>query len=99
MPFVNSLIACSAHAVSLIHTFHAAPLHFSDSAVSVKVRVVTGNIRTASRTLAAHRPSLDGRAVLWPWEERHGQSMAWARHDKCESITAALCKSNGTDTF
>jgi len=34
-------------------------------------------------------------AVLWPWEERHGRSMAWVRHDKCESDTAALCKSNG----
>jgi hypothetical protein len=33
----------------LIHTCHAAPLPFSDSAVSfVKVRVVDGNIRTAS---------------------------------------------------
>ena len=25
----------------------------------------------------AHRPSLGGRAVPWPWEERHGQSIAW----------------------
>jgi hypothetical protein len=23
----------------------------------------------------AHRPSLDSRAVPWPWEERHGQGM------------------------
>jgi hypothetical protein len=29
----------------------------------------------------------------------HGQSMAWVRHGKCESDTAALCKSNGKDTF
>jgi hypothetical protein len=36
----------------LIHTCHAAPLPFSDSAVSfVKVRVVAGNIRTASPTV------------------------------------------------
>ena len=35
----------------------------------------------------------------WPWEERHGQNMAWAQHGKCESDTAALCKSNGKDTF
>jgi hypothetical protein len=35
--------------VALIHTFHAAPLPFSDSTVSfVKVRVVDGNILTAS---------------------------------------------------
>jgi len=37
--------------------------------------------------------------VLWPSEERHGRSMAWAWHGKCESDTAALCKSNGKDTF
>jgi hypothetical protein len=37
---------------ALIHTYHAAPLPFSDSAVSlVKVRVVDGNIRTASLLL------------------------------------------------
>jgi hypothetical protein len=45
---------CHAHVVpmpcrSLIHTCHAAPLPCSDSAVSfVKVRMVSGNIRTAS---------------------------------------------------
>jgi len=32
----------------------------------------------------------------WP---RHVQSMVWARHGKCESDTAALCKSNGKETF
>jgi hypothetical protein len=37
---------------ALIHTCHAAPLPFSDSAVSfVKVRVVAGNIRTANPTV------------------------------------------------
>jgi hypothetical protein len=36
----------------LIHTRHAAPLPFSDSAVSfVKFPVVAGNIRIASPTL------------------------------------------------
>jgi hypothetical protein len=50
----DSHIACRSHAVpqpccSLIHTCHAASLPCSDSAVSfVKVRVVVGNIRTAS---------------------------------------------------
>jgi len=40
------------HAVPLIHACHAAPLPCSDSAVSfVKVRVVAGNIRTASPTV------------------------------------------------
>jgi hypothetical protein len=53
----NSHVPCHFHAVplpchaTLIHTCHAAPLPFSDSAVSfVKVGVVAGNIRTASRT-------------------------------------------------
>jgi hypothetical protein len=37
---------------ALIHTCHAASLPFSNSAVSfVKVRVVAGNIRTASPTV------------------------------------------------
>jgi hypothetical protein len=37
---------------ALIHTSHAAPLPFSDSAVYfVKVGVVAGNIRTASPTV------------------------------------------------
>ena len=26
---------------------------------------------------ATARPSLGGRAVMWPWEEWHGRSMAW----------------------
>ena len=57
----DSHIACRAHAtpmpfhyhaMPLIHTCHAAPLSCSDSAVSfVKVRVVAGNIRTASPTV------------------------------------------------
>jgi hypothetical protein len=53
----DSHIAYRAHAVplscraALIHTCHAAPLPCSDSALSfVKVRVVGGNIRTASST-------------------------------------------------
>jgi hypothetical protein len=42
---------CPSRAV-LIHTCLVAPLPFSDSAVSfVKVRVVAGNIRTASPTV------------------------------------------------
>jgi hypothetical protein len=51
-------MSCRAHAISLprraalLHTRHAAPLPFSDSAVSfVNVRVVAGNIRTASPTV------------------------------------------------
>jgi len=53
----DSPIACRAHAVPLpcravIQTCHAAPLPCSDSAVSfVNVRMVAGNIRTASPTV------------------------------------------------
>jgi hypothetical protein len=44
----NSHIPCRSPA-ALIHTCHAAPLPFSNSAVSfMKVRVVDGNIRTAT---------------------------------------------------
>jgi len=48
------------HVVLLIHTCHAATLPCSDSAVSfVKVRVVAGNIRTASPTISCfHRAFL-----------------------------------------
>jgi hypothetical protein len=53
----DSHIACRAHAVplpcrALIHTCHAVLLPCSNSAVSfVEVRVVAGNIRTASPTV------------------------------------------------
>jgi len=32
------------------------------------------------------------------WSEQ-GMGAAWALNAKCESDTAALCKSNGKDTF
>jgi hypothetical protein len=32
------------------------------------------------------------------WSE-HDMGAAWAWHGKCESDAAALCKSNGEDTF
>jgi hypothetical protein len=46
---------------ALIHTCHAAPLSFSDNAVSfVKVRVVDGNIRTASPATTLYSNNLRG---------------------------------------
>jgi hypothetical protein len=46
---------------ALIHTCHAAPLPFSDSAVSfVKVRVVDANIRTASPATTVYSNNLRG---------------------------------------
>ena len=56
----------------------------SDHAVLLKATAQHGRLSTA---------------VLWPSEERHGRSMAWAWHGKCESDTAAMCKSNGKGTF
>ena len=45
--------------------------------IFVELRVVAGRSR---KRAGSPQPSLDGRAVPWPREERHGQSMAWARH-------------------
>jgi len=39
-----------------------------------------------------------GRGMAWAWQG-HGMGMAGAWHGKGESDTAALCKSNGKDTF
>jgi hypothetical protein len=51
---------CRSHA-ALIHTCHAAPLPFSDSAVSlVKDRAVDGNIRTASPATTLYSNNLRG---------------------------------------
>ena len=63
----------------LIHTCHAMPIPRSDHAVLLKATAQHGRL---------------SKAVLWPWEERHGQGIS-----KYESDTAALCKSNGKDTF
>ena len=135
---------------ALIHTCHAAPLSCSDSAVSfVNVRMVAGNIRTASPQCnrssffvmcwyhSFPRPwqtvfGFTLATCIWGWytsdknfvelrvvagrsrtpaSSPHARSrrpccavalrrtawsgMAWARHGKCESDTAALCKSSG----
>ena len=45
--------------------------------IFVELHLVDGRSRMWA---VVHRPSLDGRAVPWPWEERRGQSMAWSRH-------------------
>jgi hypothetical protein len=111
---VNSHMPYSAPAVllpcraALIHTCHAVPLPFSNSAV--KVRVVAGRSRKrAGRPHAVSgRPMLihtcHAHAALYRGLEksiskRHGRGMARARHGMCKSNTAALCKSNGKDTI
>jgi hypothetical protein len=58
----NSHMPCRA---ASIHTCRAASLPFSDSAVSfVKVRVMGGNIRTATRTRAGRPHAVSGRPIL-----------------------------------
>jgi len=64
--------------------------------IFVELRVVAGR----SRTLAGSPQAVSrwqGCAVALKrtaWSE-HGMGAAWAWHGKCESDTAALCKSNG----
>ena len=62
----------------------------------VELRVIAGRSRTqvVSPQAISRRPccAVVLRRMAW-------SGMAWARHGKCESDTAALCKSNGKDTF
>jgi hypothetical protein len=66
--------------------------------IFVELRVVAGR----SRTRAGNPQAVFGRPCCavalrrTAWSE-HGMGAAW--HGKCESNTAALCKSNGKDTF
>jgi hypothetical protein len=75
----------------------------------VELRVVAGIIRRrAGRPHVVSRRAMlihtchDHAALCRGREkslsERHGRGMARARHDICDSNTAALCKSNGKDT-
>jgi hypothetical protein len=59
-------------------------------AIFVELRVVSGR----SRKRAGSPP-----AVLCRGLDKNGMGAAWAHHGKSESDTAALCKSNGEDTF
>ena len=76
----DSRIACHAHAVPL--PCRAAkglelvfPIWFTQCG---RVWFTLAMIRPcrSSQGQSTARPSLDGRAVLWPWEERYGRSMA-----------------------
>ena len=57
--------------------------------VAVRSRTRTGSQQAVSQQLCC--------AVAL--RRKACQSMAWARHGKCELDTAALCKSNGKATF
>ena len=87
MPCRQVFRMCLSH---LIYTVRPCLIH-TCHAMPMPCRSSQGHSTAVSR-----RPCC---AVLWPGEERHGRSMAWAWHGKCESDTAALCKSNGKDTF
>ena len=61
----------------------------------VELRVIAGR----SRTLAVSPRGVPRRPCCAVVLRRTALSgMAWARHGKCESYVAALCKSNGKDT-
>jgi len=68
--------------------------------IFVELRVVVGRSRTW-----AGSPQADTRRPCCAVSLRrtacseHGMGAAWAWHGKCESDMAALCKSNGKETF
>jgi hypothetical protein len=68
--------------------------------IFVELRVVAGRSRKrAGSPQAVSRRSCCAVALRrTAWSEQ-GMGAAWAWHDMCESDTAALCKSNGKDTF
>ena len=68
--------------------------------IFVELRVVTGRSRTREGSPQAvfRRPCCAVALIKKAWSE-DGVGVAWAWHGTCESDAAALCKSNGKDTF
>ena len=67
----------------------------------VLTAVLRGSIKSAVLCCAVPCRAVPCRAVALrrtAWSEQ-GMGAAWAWYGKCESDTAALCKSNGKDTF
>jgi len=66
--------------------------------IFVELRVVAGRSRTQAviPQAVSRRPCCAVALRRTAWSE-HGMDAAWAWHGKCESATAALCKSNGKD--
>ena len=101
----DSHIACRSHAAPMPFPCHAVPLRVynvsytfdlhsaavSHSHLSCHAHAILRPCRSSQGHCTA-RPSLDGRAVGL-------RRTAWAWNGKCESDKAALCKSNGKDTF
>jgi len=68
--------------------------------IFVELRVVAGRSRTqACNPNAVSRRLCCGMALRRTELSEHGMGVAWVWHGKCESDMAALCKSNGKDTF
>jgi len=68
--------------------------------IIVELLVVAERNRTraGSPQAVSRRPCSAVALRRTAWSEP-GMGSAWAWHGKCESDTAALCKSNGKDTF
>jgi len=68
--------------------------------IFVELRVVAGRSRTraGSPQAVSRRPFCAVALRRTAWSER-AMGAAWPWHCKCESDTAALCKSNGKGTF
>jgi hypothetical protein len=68
--------------------------------IFVELRVVAGRSRkrAGSPQAVSRRPLCTVVLRRTAWSE-HGMGAAWAWHGKCETDTAALCKSNAKDTF
>jgi hypothetical protein len=68
--------------------------------IFVELRVVAGSSRTraGSPQAVSRQPCCAVTLRRTAWSE-HDMGAAWAWNGKCESDTAALCKSNGKDTF
>ena len=68
--------------------------------IFVELRMIAGRSRTraGSPQAVSGRPCCAVTLRRTAWSE-HGMGSAWAWLGKCESDMAALCKSNGKDTF
>jgi len=68
--------------------------------IFVELHVVAGRRRkrAVSPQALSRRPCCAVALRRTAWSE-HGMGAEWVRHGKCESDTAALCKSNGKGTF
>jgi hypothetical protein len=68
--------------------------------IFVELRVVAGRSRkwAGSPQAFSRQPCYAVALRIAAWSE-NGMGVAWAWYGVCESDTAALCKSNGKETF